>query len=223
MSLVVRLVPVVLLFLVLGGCSGGQAEAGPGPGGVADWLQEPYVGSVLAASSAPSGGGARVPSSDWGAASAVLSDAGDGKVRLAVVGSIREPGDAGFVIDGHVGAEGWRAASQDVELVIDGDGALRGQGAVEDQRFRFDGTISRDRFDLEVEIELLARNHAALPAGTVFRFDYTLARVADPGAMPDTDGAGDGRACDRIEWRSRNVANLSGGPMQMIQVPECVR
>jgi hypothetical protein len=99
------------------------------------------------------------------------------------------------------------------------------RGTAYPQRFRLDGHVSDERFDLKIELELLERNQKGRPPGTKFLFTYSLERdsgkngadVAARGRPSKSD-----RKCKRTVWQTRNVANLGGGPMIMVRVPQCV-
>ncbi|NZA26795.1 hypothetical protein H0E84_10405 [Luteimonas sp. SJ-92] len=204
---------LALVFLAACGTSIGSETLGPYAG-------DPYIGAVQVRIVPPDGS----PIRDTGTASAQIVDEGEGRARLILVGNIKENADAGFAIDGVYDASGWRAEADGVQLRIGADGAISGGGAAPPQRFRFEGAVTRGVFELETELELLERN-GNLPAGTKFVFSYRLQRAAageqDAASAPRTSAGRED--CKRIVWRTRHIAGFGGGPMQMIQVPECVR
>ena len=91
-------------------------------------------------------------------------------------------------------------------------------------RNRYDGFVSEERFNLEVEHELLDGNEHGVLSGAKVTYKYALSCEVNENAnstVAPEEGNGD-RECRRTVWQTRNVANLSGGPMIMIQVPVCV-
>jgi hypothetical protein len=175
----------------------------------------------------------RPPEGSWqrdaGSASARIEKLEDGKVRLAVSGSIKQEGDAGFVLDGDLDAQGWWAGQDGIEVRISEDGALKGGGRLGTQQYRLQGKVDDRRIDLVTEIVLRQDSAGGFPTGTRFEFRYAMERVAPPG---EAAGAEDeqvvaarsqsAEGCRRVEWRLRNVPNFSGGAMSLVRVPVCV-
>ncbi|MCD9032388.1 hypothetical protein LDO32_11695 [Luteimonas sp. Y-2-2-4F] len=217
------MLPAVLSLLLAAAC---DAERGPAPATGPDrptaaaqratpFDGRPYLGSVEVRASVPGRPGDAIH--DSGVGSAYLEAAGS-QPALVLGGDIKDEGDAAFLLRGRRDGDAWRSEG-DVEMVIAPDGTVSGQGTVSNQRLAFDGRVDDRTFDLDVEVQLTSANAKGLPAGTTFRFSYRLRRDADAGpGAPSKDG----EPCKRFVWRVRNIADFAGGPMQMIQVPECV-
>jgi len=212
----------LLLLPLLGGCGQEDLQAPP----PADWGRSPYFGSVKVAVYAPDGR-EMTELGDFGTASARFQNLDDARARLLLSGNIREDGDTGFVLDGRSENGGWTSRSEHVDVRIDRDGKISGEAESVPDRFTFDGTIEAKRLALEVDMELLEAR-SGLPRGSRFRFTYSLwggdgirdnatAAVGEGNGRDEGDGS-----CRRVEWRLRNVPNLSGGPMGMVRVPVCM-
>lgn len=157
----------------------------------------------------------------------------DGRLTMVLSGSIRKEGDTGFSITGTRNNGGW-SINDSVELKIDGKGKISGEGVVSPYQMRFDGQVTSETLQLRIEQEQIERDESSgLPAGARFIYDYDLKRVAPAPPSVNEDNGGTTvempndsppvGGCSRIKWRFQHIANLSGGPMQMIQVPECVK
>lgn len=225
-----RMLAVVAAVVFAAACARGSGSdhvpadaARPDPGGtdaMRDYVGDPYLGSVDVRILRP-GADAGDAITDAGRGSAQFIDRGDGKVRLVVVGDIQAEGDAGFAVDGVHDASGWTSRVDGVLLEIGADGSVSGGGEADPHRFRFDGSVSRDRVALQVDIELMEKSGSGFPAGTRFVFDYTLRRYAvDATAQQGTGERAAG--CKRIVYRLRTVPNFSGGPMGTVRVPRCI-
>lgn len=181
---------------------------------------DPYLGRVDVRIEIP--GVTRV-SRESGTATAYFTRTENGQTRLVVSGSIREDSDNGFTADGIESETGWNSLDED--LTIRENGTIIGGKTDQLSRLSFDGFVSEARFDLEVEHELVEGNENGLPPGTRFLYNYTLRREvienANDTTAPEEAGSGN-RECRRTVLQTRNVANLSGGPMIMVQVPVCV-
>lgn len=173
----------------------------------------PYLGSVEVRASVPGRPGDSIR--DSGVGSAYLEASGS-QPALVLGGDIKDEGDASFLLRGRRDGDGWRSDG-DVDMVIAPDGTVSGRGEVSNQRLAFEGQVDDRTFDLDVEVQLTSASAKGLPAGTTFRFSYRLRRDAESD-VPSKDG----EPCKRFVWRVRNIADFAGGPMQMIQVPECV-
>jgi len=232
MNIVARAVAVAFVGVCIAACGKGTA-AGPAGGHASG----PYLGAVNVRIHAPDG--VREEKKDTGTGSVHFVETARGRTRLVVVGHIRKEADAGFVIDGIESSSGWSGRSDNVQLAIGQNGKISGGGTVHPHRFRFDGSMSDQRFDLEVELELLEATGKGLPPGTKFLFSYRLRResgLKSSGVTAAKHIAGhkdsdikaarhrskSNRKCKRTIWQMRNIANLSGGPMVVVQVPQCV-
>lgn len=213
----------LLLLVTLCAC-GREATGGPLDPGLRDAA---FEGPLRVSINSPDGESRQ----DAGRAGARLEHVGDRRMRIVVSGSIAQEGDAGFVMEGAVDANGWSASHEGVQLHLAPDGQLRGGGRLGDQQLELEGTVDAERFDLETTIELAEASGGGFPAGTRFSFRYALERVADPEAadeMVNPDGTATRRTaemddCKEIVWRLRNVPNLSGGAMSLVRVPVCVQ
>ncbi len=199
----------------------GTADAGVRDGIGTPFDGRPYLGSVEVRADVPGQGAGAIRDSGRGSIHLERNDAG---VALVLAGNIKVEGDASFFLDGRRADGGWRSRSEEVQVGIDADGTVAGHGRMGDQQLRFDGRVSPTDFDLDVEVTLAAASAKGLPAGTRFVFAYRLRRDAGDGPATASDGADDEArtSCRRFVWRVRNIADFSGGPMRMIQVPECV-
>lgn len=217
--------PAWLLLLLVTLCAcGREATGGPLAPGL---LDAAFEGPLQVSIRSPDGESRQ----DSGRAGARLEQAGDGRMRMVVSGSIAQEGDAGFVVEGAVDEDGWTASHEGVQLHLAPDGRLRGGGRLGHQLLDLQGSVDAERFSLETTIELAEASGGGFPAGTRFTFQYTLERVAEPPivdeaagqetrASPNNAEMGD---CKRIDWRLRNVPNLSGGAMSLVRVPVCVQ
>lgn len=206
------------------------SEPASGPVAAADSIEVDavYTGSVVAQTVTP---GQTIADREYGTGSVRFVPESDGRLTLVLHGSVREDGDASMSITGRQDAGGW-SSSKPVEVKIDADGTITGEGVTKEglpseYRITFNGKMLPETLQLRVELERLESG------GSNFVFDYDLQRTAsappdDDGGdstateLPDDSGAGGENTCKRIVWRVQNIANLSGGPMQMIQVPSCV-
>lgn len=183
----------------------------------------PYLGHVEVRADVPGEGAGAIRDSGRGSIHFERRDTG---IALVLGGNIKTEGDASFFLDGRQAGGGWRSRSEDVRVDIGEDGAVAGRGQAGDQHLRFDGRVTPTGFDLDVEVTLAQASAKGLPAGTRFVFAYRLRRDPTDSASSTAgraDADADGQApCRRFVWRVRNIADFSGGPMQMIQVPECV-
>jgi hypothetical protein len=195
---------------------GGSSNAGT----VQTYAGDPYIGRVDVRILIP---GKASEQRDSGTGSAYFTKTDNGQTRLVVSGSIRKDSDTGFVVDGSESKSGW--SSRDSSLSIGKDGQITGSSVEHPNRYRFNGVLSEGKFDLKVEHELLAGSKQGLPPRTKFVFSYDLRREAGtkdasaPGSEKKTVGD---RRCKRTIWQMRNVANMGGGPMIMVRVPQCV-
>lgn len=176
---------------------------------------DPFMGRVGVGIRPPYGSG-HEGRRDSGLGTLQVQTTDDHSARLIVVGNIRAPGDAGFVVDGTYDENGWRSTQGDVEIRIAPDGTISGGGVSHPTRFRFGGNITGDEVLLEVDLELLEASEGGFPAGTHFNFYYVLQRAR-------ADAQGDDGDCERIEYRLQSVPNPFGGSMGMVRVPECIR
>lgn len=169
---------------------------------------------------------------DSGRAGARLEHLADGRMRMVVSGSIAQEGDAGFVVEGAVDDDGWSATHEGVQLNLAPNGRLHGGGRIGHQLMDLQGSVDADRFSLETTIELAEPSGGGFPAGTRFSFEYALERVAAAPSAEDAERGPEGAGartspelddCKRIDWRLRNVPNLSGGAMSLVRVPVCVQ
>jgi len=180
---------------------------------------DPYLGRVDARIEVP---GTPSQHRESGNASAYFTRTNNGQTRLVVSGSIRKESDNGFTADGIENESGWSSLTKD--LTISEDGTIVGSSVDPPNRYRYDGFVSEEKFDLEVKHELLEGSEKGLPPGTKVIYRYTLRREGNEnasGTVTPEEGKGD-RECKRIVWQMRNVANISGGPMIMTRVPVCV-
>lgn len=180
----------------------------------------PYMGSVKVRIVVP--GDSRGGRKESGKGSAQLIDQGRGLSRLVVDGQIRDPADAGFVAEGVSDKTGWKSRTRGVLLSIGADGKISGGGIEPPHRLRFGGSVTKERFDLTVDFELLESSENGLPAGTRLVYTYAL----EHNAGKDGDAGKGNRStedddCERIIWQTRSFADFSGG-MHMTQVPVCV-
>jgi hypothetical protein len=129
------------------------------------------------------------------------------------------------VVEGIESDSGWSSSEGGVDIVIGKDGKISGSGVSHPNRLLFKGLVSAENFDLEVETFLLEANQKGLPPGTKIIFSYDLKRTIDreeaDAVVPGNNEQSD-RKCKRTVWQVRNIANVSGGPMIMTQVPVCV-
>lgn len=176
---------------------------------------DPFMGRVGVGIRPPYGSG-HEGRRDSGRGSLQIQTTADHSARLIVVGNIKAPGDAGFVVDGTYDANGWRSTHGDVQIRITPHGTISGGGISHPMRFQFDGKITRDEALLEVDLELLEGSDGGFPPGTHFTFYYVLQRAR-------ADAEDEVGNCDRIEYRLQNVPNLFDGSMGMVRVPECIR
>ncbi|WP_052310057.1 stalk domain-containing protein [Paenibacillus senegalensis] len=185
-----------------------------------------YAGSVEAQTVAP---GQTDVEREYGSGSVRFVQEADGRLTFVLHGSVREEGDASISLTGSQSADGW-SSSEPVEVKIDPSGNIMGggvtnQGLPSQYRITFDGKMLPETLQLRVELEPMNTGDAS------YSFDYDLQRIT---SVPPTDGNSDNtvteqpddsggeNTCKRIVWRVQNIANFSGGPMQMIQVPTCV-
>ncbi|MDN5782035.1 MAG: hypothetical protein L0H23_08445 [Luteimonas sp.] len=217
-----RLTCLLALALAAGGCDGRE----PAPL-LQPFAGDPYMGDVTVRITPPGG----QPWEQSGRASARIVDGPDGRARLTVFGAIEdEKGDAGFTLDGHQDARGWRSDSDSMTLAIDPDGHISGGGTLAPQRFTFDGRIATTDFHLVANVELLARSNGNLPKGTTFEFVYDLSRATptptSPTAAQDAaernDKGDKSGKCSEIRYEMRPIANIGDGTMSMLQVPICL-
>jgi len=185
----------------------------------------PYVGPVSVRILRPDG---RIEH-DAGGGSAQFVKTENGRARLVVVGNIKADGDAGFVVDGTYDAIGWTSFADGVSLKVGRDGEIAGGGAAGSNHLRMKGMVTSTAFDLTVDLRTLKANRR-VPAGTRFIFEYRLnsankrvSQVQEKYREVDARPSKQRDRCKRIVWRARNIAGFGGGPMQMIQVPECVK
>ncbi|WP_407353218.1 hypothetical protein [Luteimonas sp. R10] len=212
MRLLRKLSPLLLVPVSVAAC-GGQ----PGPQFLQPYFGDPYLGEVRVRVDAPEE--AHAGSSDRGRGSAHFMEE-DGKTRFVVAGSFGEAGDAGFTVDGAYEGQAWVSESGGVRLEIGPDGTIAGGGIAHPHRLEFSGNVSETRLELDVDLETLEANPNGLPAGTRFAFHYDLERGTEE--PPGDAGGNDAEAaCNRIEWRLKNVPNLSGGAMGLVRVPVC--
>ncbi|MBE9180019.1 hypothetical protein IQ268_15725 [Oculatella sp. LEGE 06141] len=181
--------------------------------GYAD-ADDPYRGRVEARVEIPGSPSQRRESGD---ASAYFTRTDNGQTRLVVLGSIREDSDNGFTADGIERESGWSSITGD--LTINEEGQIVGSSVAHPYRYRYDGFVSAERFDLEVEHELMDGNEYGLPSGMKVLYSYILRRDVN-GNAPDAEN-GD-RQCRRMGMQMQVIPNVSGGPMTMTQVPVCV-
>lgn len=184
---------------------------------------EPYLGKVDVNGYVPDNFSNGIE--DSGTGSAYFTKTEDGKIRLVVTGNINQPSDAGFVVEGIETDSGWSSSEGGVNIVIGKDGKISGSGVSHPNRLLFNGLVSAENFDLEVETELLEANQKGLPPGTKIIFSYDLQRTIkreEADAVVPGNSENTNRPCKRTVWQVRNIANLSGGPMIMTQVPVCV-
>ena len=182
----------------------------------------PYLGSVEVVADVPGEGAGAIRDSGHGS---VHFDRSPGAAATALVlgGSIKEEGDAAFFLEGVRDGPRWRSNGPEVKVIIAGDGGISGGGEVGNQALDFAGRATDGTFDLDVGVTLKSASAKGLPAGTRFLFSYRLRRdAASPAAGADAGRDGQKGQCKRFVWRIRNIADFSGGPMRMIQVPECV-
>lgn len=207
-------IPLLAVFLLaawpLAGCAAEQSAKG-----IRALAGEAYVGTVIARVTPPEGSGVRATRRS-GPASASLGEDG----RLVVVGNIDRDADAGFAADGSFGGGGWSGGSEGVELAIGADGGIRGGGVAGGNRMAIEGRMAERSLDLQFTIQLLADSAGGFPAGTRFQFEYDLRRQVPGGGQQAAAGEG---GCRKVEYRLKLVPNLSGGPMGMVRVPECIR
>ena len=182
---------------------------------VQTWAGDPYMGSVDVSIIAPGDSSRGIR--EHGRGSAQFIDKGNGRASLIVTGHIQKPADAGFTIDGISDDAGWSSRADDVLLSIGKNGRISGGGVEPPHRLRFDGVVSKSRFDLTVYFELLEKSENGLPPGTKFIFSYELERSSGDDSLVKRN-----EDCKRIVWQARNIADFSGA-MHMIQVPVCVR
>lgn len=178
----------------------------------------PYLGRVEAHVEIPGTPSRR----ESGSASAYFTRTDNGQTSLVVLGRIREDSDNGFTADGIESESGWSSLTG--ELTISNDGTITGTKVDHPNRYRYDGFVSEERFNLEVEHELLEENERGVPSGAKVTYRYALSREVNEnanGTVAPEEENGD-RECRRTVWQTRNVANLSGGPMIMVRVPVCV-
>lgn len=217
--------PVWALLIMATLCACGREAAG-GPLDP-EWRDAAFEGPLQVSIDSPDGESHQ----DAGRAGARLEQIGDGRMRMAVSGSIAQEGDAGFVMEGAVDEGGWSATHEGVQLTLSPDGHLQGGGSIGNQLLELDGAVDPERFTLETTIELTGASGGGFPPGTRFTFRYALERVAEPApdettAVAETaekesdDRRGD---CRKVVWRLRNVPNLSGGAMSLVRVPVCVQ
>lgn len=187
-----------------------RAGRAGGPEDVRAMAGEAYLGLVRSRVLPPEGSGI-AGSRGSGSASAELQESG----RLVVVGNLERDADAGFAADGRFTEGGWQSAGDGVELAIAPDGSIQGGGVSGGNRMTIEGQLTRRKLDVFFEIELTSESAGGFPAGTRFQFGYELWRPYEA-----VQGNGDD-PCREVVYRSKLVPNLSGGPMGLVQVPEC--
>lgn len=216
-----RLSPLLLVALAAGACQArGEQTFIDRFGG------EPYTGWVEVDITTPDGETHR----RHGKASAHFVEKGKGRAQLVVFGAIdNEKGDASFAPEGVYDAGGgWKSDVGGIRLQIGPSGEISGGGTAPPQRFRFSGLMSDSAMDLTSEVELLQATENGMPKGTTFRFEYDLTRAradvrADNAKPAAAGGKKSGGKCREIRYEMRPVPSFTGGPMDMIQVPVCVK
>lgn len=216
-----RLSPLLLLALAAGACQARDKQTF-----IDKFAGEPYTGPVKVRVTPPGGDAWR----QYGEGSAHFVKKANGRAQFVVFGAIDDKkGDAGFSTEGVYDASGWwRSDVKGVRLQISPSGEISGGGTIPPQRFRFSGLASDSAIDLTVEIELLQATKKNMPKGTTFRFEYDLSRAradvrADNAKTAAAGGKKSGGKCRKIRYEMRPVPSMSGGAMDMIQVPVCVK
>lgn len=188
----------------------------------------PYVGQ-LQVEAHPRRGGA--PMRGSGSGSAELQHLAGDRFRLIVHGNMDgvkgqdgEAGNAGFVIDGRMEQEGWFANEGGIQIAINRQGYVTGEGLVQGDRYQFSGLFSAASAELEVAIQPGAAPGATKGPMSSFRFIYQLARH-DADKQDDTPSTSERHkpgGCRHIVYQPRMIANIGGGMMSSVQVPVCV-
>lgn len=197
------------------------------PDFVKSFAGTPYRGPVHLQIDAP-GGAARQVS---GTAHAALVDQGAGRATLSIQTRMDGPGgNLPLTLDGRYDARGWHGRENGLELRLSPDGQLSGEGRDLPHRYTISGRLSPTRFDINIDMHPAG---AGIAAGSALRFQYALARSprrqASPRKTPtsvstrdETQRTGPTDApCRKIRTRMRPVANVGGGGMSMVAVPEC--
>jgi hypothetical protein len=165
---------------------------------------------------------AEIDRSDWaikqrryGSASAEFTRLSDGKARLVLFGTIDKPGDAGFTIEGSYDDEtGFRASNGGLSITVNAAGRISGGGTVNNEQFRFEGSVSETDFDLRVSNKPAAGAKPSVIRGINFAYDME----SEAGAERRRDG----KKCREIRYEMRPVANIGDGTMSMLSVPVCI-
>lgn len=188
----------------------------------------PYVGQ-LKVEAYPRSGAA--PMHGSGSGSAELQHLTGDRYRLIVNGNMDnvksqdgDAGNAGFVIDGRMAQQGWSANEGGIQIAINRQGRVTGEGLLQGDRYQFSGQFSADSAELEVAIEPGAAPGATKGLMSNFRFIYQLARH-DTDKQNDTASTSKRRkpgGCSHIVYQPRMIANIGGGMMSSVQVPVCV-
>lgn len=220
-----------------------QAKPPPAPASAAAFLGDaPYVGVVRMRVEPPAHSGME-PDAGQGRGTARYLRLDNGQSKLEVSGEASGSGTFWFDIDGDFDGQGrWVGDDGDLAIAIDPMGNLSGKGRDPDVAIDLRGAVSKSGLKLRTEL-VQATDAKGLPAGTRLVFEYDLkreaiapsgsvgSRVADDGRGSraserrdaSDDGSGQPGTCKKVEWKLRNVANLSGGPMHMVRVPVCVQ
>jgi len=161
--------------------------------------------------------------SDRGDAEMVITADDGGQLDLSLIGNIKEANDAGFAVSLIPLEEGGYSVSDgQLSFDIDGEGSIDGRLETSNQSIVYGGQVTAGSLLLETEITLIAANPHGLEAGTFFVFTHDLEREREAEAAPPAQAGEALDDCARVVWRLRNVPNLSGGSMGLVQVPVCV-
>ena len=182
----------------------GHASKGPG-----QFAGRRYSGTVTASGEGSGAGSAEASftRTGTGVTFRLRGDAGNSRFALEVPGRLG-PGGA------------WQGSDDTTSLSIDGQGRMTGSGSDGRTRLQLDGRLEPSALRLEIDIAQVGA--PANPTVTTLRFDLSPDQTPAVRADPPESQSPEGR-CKRVEWRLKTVANLSGGPMQTVRVPECIK